>query len=95
MITLYSNNDKKTQEKSFFNIVICYWLQIKSFKVSKSEKLIKGGGEIIESSDEKTKMEEGGVIIEMNSENGKLIEGGVMKSLNESFYKINENPGSS
>ena len=50
-------------------------LKIKSFKVSKNEKLIKGGGEIIESSDEKTKMEEGGVIIEMNSEKW-MINGG-------------------
>lgn len=50
-------------------------LKIKSFKVSKNEKLIKGGDEIIESSDEKTKMEEGGVIIEMNSEKW-MINGG-------------------
>ena len=48
------------------------WVKIKSFKVSKSEKSIKGGGEIIESSDEKIKMEEGGVIIEMNSEKWRI-----------------------
>ena len=79
-------SDRRTQETSINETIKNS--RIQSGKSSKSDNLMKGGGEIIEPSDEISIMEGGGIMIDSYSEEGELMEGGgMMKCSQESFNK--------